>query len=58
MKWLEMSYNLEPSERHYVDEECGVIYFEDGICSYGLLENLTYRNCLGVEQVMEMIWCE
>ena len=57
MKWLEMSYSIEPSERHYVDE-CDEVYFEDGICSYGLLENLTYSCCLGVEQVMEMIWSE
>ena len=57
MKWLEMSYSIEPSERHYIDE-CDEFYFEDGICSYGLLENLTYSCCLGVEQVMEMIWSE
>ena len=55
MKWLEMSYSIEPSERHYIDE-CDEVCFEDGICSYGLLENLTYSCCLGVEQVMEMIW--
>ena len=57
MKWLEMSYSIEPSERHYIDE-CDKFYLEDGICSYGLLENLTYSCCLGVEQVMEIIWCE
>lgn len=58
MKWMEMSWNIMPSERHYVEEECETEYFEDGIYSYGLFENLTYSCCLGVEEVMEMIWSE
>lgn len=59
MIWTEMSYNVEKSERHYVDEcNVNVIYFEDGVCSFGLLEDLTYKNCMGVEEVMEMIWSE
>lgn len=59
MVWMECSWNLDPKERHYTDEtNRNVIYFEDGMCNYGLLEDLTYRNCMGVEEVMEMIWSE
>ena len=59
MRWMEMSYNVGKSERHYTDEtNTSVIYFENGVCNYGLFDDLTYKNCMGVEEVMEMIWSE
>ena len=39
-KWKEMSYYVEPNERHYIDD-CDSLFNKDCI-SYGLYENITY----------------
>lgn len=53
-KWKEMSYYVEPNERHYVDD-CDSLFNKDCI-SYGLYENITYCCCMGVEDVYKEMW--
>lgn len=33
------------------DDYESMFYFNDNICHYGLLEDLTYQNCYGIEEV-------
>ena len=57
-RWSEISINKEYERRDELNIENND-YEEYDILSYGILEDLTILNCMGVEDVYEnVIWAE